>query len=53
MVVAKGGLRMKQAQQAPASSVTGDSPAAPGRRLPAGISVGKDGEFQLEPGYPA
>ena len=52
MVVAKGGLKMKQAELAPAGSVTGDSPSATGSGLPAGISLGKDGTFQLVPGHP-
>jgi uncharacterized protein (TIGR03435 family) len=52
MVVAKGGLKMKPAEPAPAGSVTGDSPSAPASGLPAGISVGKDDTLQLAPGRP-
>jgi uncharacterized protein (TIGR03435 family) len=52
MVVAKGGLKMKQAEPAPAGSATGDSPSAPGSGHPAGISMGKDDRFQLPPGRP-
>jgi len=52
MVVAKGGLKMKQAEPASAGSGTGDSPFAPGGGLPAGISMDKDDTLRLASGRP-
>jgi uncharacterized protein (TIGR03435 family) len=52
MVIAKGGLKMKQAEPAPPGSATGDLSSASSGGLPAGISMGKDDTLQLAPGRP-
>jgi uncharacterized protein (TIGR03435 family) len=50
MVVARSGLKMKQAEPAPSGSAAGDSPDARRDGLPPGVSIGKDDTVELAPG---